>query len=196
MFLRTLNREPSTRLQRTTTIMESLFSDIRYALRSLLKRPGFTAIAIITLALGIGANSAIFSTVHALLLKPLPFPELDRVMAVWEKFPSRGVDRNEVTLADYLDWRAQNKTFAHLGVYRGWSANLTGIQPPERLVGFQVSANFFDVVGVKPKLGRQFAPDEDQPNKSPVAILSYGLWQGRFGGDPTVVNKTIALNGI
>ena len=176
--------------------MESLFSDIRYAVRNLLKRPGFTAIAVITLALGIGANSAIFSTVHALLLKPLPFPELDRVMAVWEKFPSRGVDRNEVTVADYLDWRAQNQTFEHLGIYRGWSANLTGMQPPERLVGFQVSPNFFDVIGVKPMLGRPFAADEDQLNKTPVVILSYGLWQRRFGGDPTIINKQISLNGV
>src|SRR5438132_6281221 len=104
--------------------MDSLLSDIRYAVRNLLKRPGFTAVAVITLALGIGANSAIFSTVHALLLTPLPFPDLDRVVAVWEKVPSRGLQRNEASVANYLDWRAQSNSFEHLGVYRGWNANL------------------------------------------------------------------------
>jgi predicted permease len=176
--------------------MESLLSDIRYAVRNLIKRPGFTAIAVITLALGIGANSAIFSTVHTLLLTPLPFPDVDRIVAVWEKVPSRGLDRNEASVANYLDWQAQSKSFEHLGMYRGWNANLTGVQPPERLLGFLVSANFFEVVGVKPIIGRGFTADEDQPGKPPVTILTYGFWQRSFGGDPNIINKTIALNGI
>src|ERR1700674_5810014 len=111
--------------------MDTLLKDIRYGLRSLLKQPAFAIIAVLTLALGIGANTAIFSMVNALLLKPLPFPNLDRIVALWDKVPSRGVERNEVALANYLDWRAQNKSFEQLGVYRWWSTNLTGIGAPE-----------------------------------------------------------------
>src|SRR5258708_4586966 len=131
-------------------MMANLGSDIRYAFRNLIRRPGFTAIAVITLAIGIGANTAIFSFINALLLKPLPFPDLDRVVAVWDKIPSRGVERNEVTVADYLDWRAQNRTFEQLGIYRWWSTNLTGADSPEPVQGFQVPPNFLTVFGRKP----------------------------------------------
>src|ERR1051325_7111117 len=127
--------------------MESLLSDIRYALRNLWRRPGFTLIAVITLALGIGANTAIFSAIHALLLKPLPFPELDRVVAIWDKFPSRGVMHNEVAVANYLDLQSQTQSFDQLALYRWWSANLTGIDPPERIQGSLVTANFLDAHG-------------------------------------------------
>ena len=176
--------------------MESLFSDIRYAVRNLLKRPGFTAIAVITLALGIGANSAIFSAINALLLKPLPIPNQDRVVAIWDKNPSRGVDHNEVAFANYLDWRAQNQSFDQLALERWWSTNLTGGDTPERIQGFLVSANFFDVVGVKPVKGRNFLEEENQPGKDRVAIIANSLWQRRFGSDPAIVNKTITTNGI
>ncbi len=176
--------------------MDSLLRDLRFSVRSLLKRPTLTIIAIITLAIGIGANSAIFSVVNALLLKPLPFNELDRIVAIWEKQPSQGMERNEVALANYLDWRSQNNSFEHIGLYRWWSTNLTGIEPPERVQGFLVSANFFDVVGMKPAIGRGFAADEDQPGKDAVAILTHGLWQRRFASDPNITNKTIALNGV
>src|SRR5712664_576194 len=175
--------------------MANVGSDIRYALRNLIKRPGFTAIAVITLAVGIGANTAIFSFINALLLKPLPFPDLDRVVAVWEKIPSRGVERNEVTVADYLDWRAQNQTFEQLGIYRWWSTNLTGADSPERVQGFQVTTNFLDIVGVKPLMGRGFSAEESDPGKDAVALLTYNLWQRRFGADPNIVNKTISTNG-
>ncbi|HJP93181.1 MAG TPA: ABC transporter permease [Pyrinomonadaceae bacterium] len=170
--------------------------DIRYAVRSLLKRPGFTLIAVVTLALGIGANTAIFSAINALLLKPLPFPELDRVVAIWDKMPSRGVVHNEVAMANYLDWQQQNKSFEQLAIYRWWSANLTGIDTPERVQGFLVSPNFLDAIGIKPIMGRNFYPEENQPGKNAVAILTYGLWQRRFGGDPNIVNKTITINSI
>jgi putative ABC transport system permease protein len=176
--------------------MTTLFNDIRYGVRSLLKRPAFTAIAIVTLAVGIGANSAVFSVVNSLLIKPLPFPELDRVVAVWERQPSQGIQRNEASMANYLDWRAQNQTFEQMGLYRWWSTNLTGTESPERIQGFQVTANFLDVLGVKPAIGRGFAAEEEQPGKDAVAILSHGLWQRRFGADPQIVNKTITLNGI
>ena len=176
--------------------MDSLLRDLRFAVRSLLKRPALTIIAIITLAIGIGANSAIFSFINALLLKPLPFPDPERVVALWDKVPSRGVERNEVTVANYLDWRAQNKTLEQLAIYRWWSTNLTGSDSPERVQGFQVTTNFLDVVGVKPFMGRNFSVEEGEPGKDAVALLTYSLWQRRFGADPNIVNKTIATNGV
>src|SRR6266852_5589415 len=176
--------------------MDTLSKDFRYAIRNILNRPGFTAIAVITLALGIGANSAIFSTINALLIKPLPFPDLDRVVAIWDKDPGRGYKHNEVALANYLDWRAQNQSFEPLALYRWWSTNLTGVESPERIQGFLVTANFLDVVGVKPIKGRSFSEEENQPGKDAVAIINYSLWQRRFGADPDIVNKTITTNGI
>src|SRR5882724_10823042 len=176
--------------------MDALLRDLKFSVRSLMKRPGLTVIAIVTLAIGIGANSAIFSVVNALLLKPLPFPDPDRIVALWDKVPSRGVERNEVSIANYVDWRAQNKTLEQLGLYSWWSTNLTGSDSPERVQGFQVTTNFLDVLGTKPLLGRGFSAEEEQPGKDAVALLTYNLWQRRFGADPNIVNKTISTNGI
>jgi putative ABC transport system permease protein len=176
--------------------MDLLLRDLKFSARSLLKRPALTVIAIVTLAIGIGANSAIFSVVNALLLKPLPFPDPERVIALWDKVPSRGVERNEVTVANYLDWRAQTQTLEQLGIYSWWSTNLTGSDSPERVQGFQVSTNFLDVLGMKPMMGRGFSAEEQEPGKDAVALLTYNLWQRRFGGDPNIVNKTISTNGI
>jgi len=176
--------------------MESVFSDIRYAIRNLIHRPGFTAIAVITLALGIGANSAIFSAIQALLLKPLPIPDQDRVVAIWDKDPSRGVEHNEVAFANYLDWRAQNHSFDHLALERWWSTNLTGGDTPERIQGFLVTTNFFDLLRIKPVKGRTFIEGENEPGKDRVAVIAYSLWQRRFGGDPNIVNRTINTNNI
>ena len=176
--------------------MGSLFGDIRYAIRNLIKRPGFTVIAAMTLALGIGANTAIFSAINALLLKPLPIPNQDRVVAIWDKNPGRGVEHNEVAFANYLDWRAQNHSFDQLALERWWSTNLTGGDMPERIQGFLVSANFFDVIGIKPVQGRNFLEEENQPGKDAVAIIAHSLWQRRFGSDPAIVNKTITTNGV
>jgi putative ABC transport system permease protein len=176
--------------------MDKLFGDVRYAFRNLIKRPGFTLIAVATLALGIGANSAIFSAINALLLKPLPFQNEDRVMAIWDKNPSRGVEHNEVTMANYLDWKAQNQTFEQLALYRWWSANVTGVSTPERVQGYLVTGNFMDVLGTKPMLGRAFTEEENQPGKDAVAVITYSLWQRSYGGDPNIVNKSITLNTI
>jgi putative ABC transport system permease protein len=176
--------------------MDAFLNDIRYAIRNLLKRPAFTIIATVTLALGIGANSAIFSAVYSLLLKPLPFPEIDRVITIWDKEPTRGYTHNEVAMANYLDWRAQNHSFDQLALYRWWSVNLTGIDTPERIQGFQVTANFIDVTGIKPILGRAFTEEEDQPGKGAVAIIANSLWQRRFGGDPNIIGKTITVNRL
>lgn len=176
--------------------MEGIARDIRNAIRNLIRRPSFLLIAVITLALGVGGTTAIFSALNALVVRPLDFPDLDKVVAVWETFPSKGVERNEASMANYLDWRAQNQTFEHLGLIRWWSVNLTGVEPPERVQGFLVTANFLHATGVNPILGRGFAPDEDQPGKAQVAILSHGLWQRRFGSDANIINQTITLNGV
>jgi putative ABC transport system permease protein len=176
-------------------VMDAFLNDIRYALRNLIKRPGFTLIAVLTLGIGIGANTAIFSSIYALLIKPLAFPELDRVVAIWDKNPSRGVFHNEVSIPNYLDWRAQTQSFEHLALYRWWNVNLTGTDTPERVQGFLVTSNFIDVIGLKPLLGRAFTEEENQPGKDGVAIISYSLWQRRFAGDPNILNKTITING-
>jgi putative ABC transport system permease protein len=161
-----------------------------------LRRPGFTLIAVVTLAAGIGANTAIFSAIHSLLLNPLPFPELDRVVAIWDKLPSKGVMHNEVTVANYLDWQSQTQSFEQLALYRWWNANLTGIDPPERIQGFLVTANYLDALGMKPIMGRNFFAEENQPGKDAVAIITHSLWQRRFGGDPNILNKTITINSV
>jgi predicted permease len=176
--------------------MSTLWQDLRYAARMAMKNPGFTTIAVITLALGIGINSAIFSVVNALLVRPLPFEDLDRIVALWERVPSQGVERNETAAANYFDWSAQQTSCSHTGVYRGWSANLTGDGNPENMVGYRVSASLFDVLGVRPLHGRVFTTEEEQPGKENVVILNYGLWQRRFGGDPAIVGKTISINGV
>ena len=176
--------------------MRSLFQDVRYGWRMLLKKPGFTIVAALALALGIGANSAIFSVINATLLKPLPLNDLDRIVTLWERVPSQGVERNEASVANYLDWRGQSNSFENLAIYTWWSANLGGIEPPERVRGFQVSPNLLDTVGIKVASGRNFRPDEDQPGKDNVVILTQGLWQRSFGGDPNVVGRTVNVNGV
>ncbi len=174
--------------------MDAFLNDIRYAVRNLIKRPGFTLIAVLTLGIGIGANTAMFSSIYALLLKPLAFPELDRVVAIWDNNPIRGEVHNEVAMANYLDWRTQTQSYEHLALYRWFNANITGLDQPERVQGFAVTANFLDVTGVKPILGRNFTEEDNQPGKDVVAIISHSLWQRSFGGDPNILNKTITIN--
>jgi putative ABC transport system permease protein len=176
--------------------MQTLWQDLRYSLRLLAKRPGFTLVTVITLALGIGANTAIFSMVNALLINPLPFPKVDRLVAMWEKIPSQGVERNETAIANYLDWQAQNQSFEEVALYSWWNANLAGIDPPERVQGYVVTTNLLKTLRARPALGRDFAPEEAEPGKDHVIILSYGLWQRRFGGDPEIINQTLTVNGI
>ena len=176
--------------------MRSLFQDVRYGWRMLLKKPGFTIVAALALALGIGANSAIFSIINAIVLKPLPFDDLDRIVAVWEKAPGPGAERNSASVANYLDWREQSNSFENLAIYMYWSANLSGIDTPERVRGYQVSPNLLDALGVKVALGRNFLPDEDQPGKDNVVILTHGLWQRSFGGDSNIVGRTANVNGV
>jgi len=176
--------------------MDAFLNDIRYAFRNLIKRPAFTLIAVLTLGIGIGANTAIFSSIYALLLKPLAFPELDRVVAIWDKNPSRGVVHNEVAMANYLDWQAQTQSFEQLALYSWFNASITGLNQPERVQGFAVTANFLDVTGVKPIMGRNFTAEENQPGKDVVVIISYSLWQRHFGADPNILDKTITINNF
>jgi putative ABC transport system permease protein len=176
--------------------MGSIWQDFRYAVRLLRKNVMFTAIAVLALALGIGANTAIFSLINALLINPLPLPELDRLVAIWEKIPSQGVDRNETAIANYLDWKAQNSTFENVSLYTWWNANLGSIDPPERVQGYLVTANFLDTIAVKPLLGRNFSAEEEQDGKDRVAIISYGLWQRRFAANPDIINQPVVINGV
>jgi putative ABC transport system permease protein len=175
--------------------MDTLIKDISYGFRSLLKRPGFTAIALVALALGIGANTAIFSLVNAVVLQPLPYNDPDRLVWVWGKFS--GGNRASVAPADFLDFRAQNKTFEQLAASFSLAmpVNLTGSGEPERLSASIVTGNYFDTFGVAPALGRGFSLDNERPGNDQVAILSHALWQKRFGGNPNIINQRITLDG-
>ena len=176
--------------------METLLRDIRYGIRSLLKRPAFTVVALIALALGIGANTAIFSLVNAVLLRPLPFPESDRLVWVWGNIRNAG-SHASVSPLDFLDYRKQNKTFEQFAATFGvpLHLNLTGSGEPERLTAAGVTGNYFQALGVRPALGRTFLLENESPGRDQVTVLSYGLWQKRFAGDPAIVNKTVTLDG-
>ena len=177
--------------------MESILQDIRHSVRSLTKTPGFTAVALIVLALGIGANTAIFTVVNAVLLRPLPYPDSERLVMLWETNPrfQLAADRVPVTHGNFMDWREQNNVFdfvAAIGVGH-WS--LTGSGEPERVSGASVSPGFFRLMGVEPMLGRAFHDDEEKPGAARVVIISYALWQQRFGGDREVINREMVLDG-
>ena len=169
--------------------------DLRYGLRTLLKNPGFTLIAIIALALGIGANTAIFSVVNTVLLRPLPYKDPDRLAMIWEDNSKQGFPRDTPAAANYIDWRDQNHVFEGMAAIVEISFNLTGVGDPERIDGRRVSATLFPLLGVEPQLGRAFRPEEDQPGANHVVIMSHGLWQRRCGADPVIIGKPINLNG-
>jgi predicted permease len=175
--------------------MEKVWQDVRFGLRILAKSPGFTAVAVLSLALGIGANTAIFSLVDAVLLRPLPFKQPDRLVMVWEDASFAGFPRNTPAPANYADWKSQNETFEDMAATATGDYSLTGDDEPEKVEATAVTANFFDVLGISPSIGRFFLPDEDQPGARKVAVLSYGLWQRRFGGNPALVGTDILLDG-
>jgi putative ABC transport system permease protein len=177
-----------------TNIFTDLWQDLRYGLRTLLKNPGFTIIAVIALALGIGANSAIFSVVNAILLRPLPFKNPEQLVMVWENAAHLGFPKNTPSPPNFLDWQTQNTVFTGMAAMSERSFNLTGIGEPERLDGRRVSANLFDLLGVPAQLGRTFIPDDDRAGTH-VVLLSYSLWQRRFGSDPKVIGRAVTLNG-
>ena len=173
--------------------MITFWQDIRYGLRVLAKNPGFTAIAVLTLALGIGANSALFSVVNGVLLNPLPFPNPEQLYAVYSASPT--FEQSSISYPNFLDWQKQNHSFAELGAFRAEDYNLTGTGQPERLHAHMISAEFFLAYGINPVLGRNFRPEEDRPGAGPVAILGDGLWKRKFGSSPDILGKTITLNG-
>ncbi len=177
--------------------MRTVWQDVKYGLRALTNRPGLTLIIIATLALGIGANTAIFSVVNATLLRPLPFKDPDRIVMVWGFLPklAHNSDKFPSSAANYLGLAKQTQTCEQLAAFRQWSWQLTHAGEPEQLQGVRVSANFFEALGARPTVGSTFTSDQDQEGAAPVALISYRLWQKEFGGDPQVVGKNLTLNG-
>ncbi|HKR95331.1 MAG TPA: ABC transporter permease, partial [Candidatus Angelobacter sp.] len=177
--------------------MREAVRDLKYGLRVLRKNPGFAIVAVLVLALGIGANTAIFSVVNAVLLRPLPFADPGRLVHVWHIPPQKsfpGITRFSVSTANFIDWQQQNNVFEKMAIFAGGRMNLTGGDKPEFLGAAQVSRDFFDVLGVKPILGRTFVAEEDQLGRNHEVILTYDFWQSHFGGDRGVVGRTITLN--
>jgi len=173
-------------------------NDFKFAFRQLLKSPGFTAVAVITLAVGIGANTAMFSVVNGVMLRALPFKDPDRIVRIWES--NRDAERRRVALSNFLDWRQQNSVFESMGLSPAWAGsrefNVVGTDGSDRVAGAYVSSGFFSALGVTPLLGRTFLSEEDQPENSAVAVLSHGLWQRRFGGDANILGKTVTLDSF
>jgi predicted permease len=173
--------------------MTTLIQDLKFGLRMLAKNPGFTAVAVITLALGIGANTALFSLVNGVLLKPLRYAEPDRLVAVYSR--DANFATSSISYPNFLDWVRDNRSFSSLAAYRSDSFTLTGMGEPERVSADMVSANFFPVLGVKPVIGRVFLPEEDQVGAAPAVLISGGLWKRRFGSSPEALGKSLMLNG-
>ena len=172
-----------------------MFQDLRFALRSLRKRPGFSLVVMLTLALGSGANTAIFSVVNAVLLSPLPYGAPERLVALFAKSEQRNLSQRPLSYPNFQDWRAQNQSFEHLAAVRGESFSLTDKGEPERVNGVRVSTNILSLLGVKPALGRDFLPEEAEPGKATVALIGYGLWQRRYAGDPHILGQAVTLEG-
>jgi putative ABC transport system permease protein len=175
--------------------MGNLWQDIRYSVRTLLKNPAFLLIALLTLALSIGANTAIFSVVNAVLLKPLPFAEPDRLAAILETDPRKPGSRNGVSYPNFFDWRAQSKSFGKMASYYSNDLTLTGIETPVHLRSAVVSADLFPLLGVKPQLGRWFLAEEEKPGSGAAVVISHGVWQKQFKSDPNVIGRGITLSG-
>lgn len=173
--------------------VSTLSQDLRYAIRMLAKSPGFAVVAVMTLALGISANTALFTIVNGVLLNPLPYPHSGQLVAVYATTP--GVDRGPATYLNFLDWQRQTKTFSSMAMYRGQDYNVTGSGEAERLSGYMISADFFSTLGVNPTVGRTLLAGDDQPGAAPVVILSSGLWSRKFGSSPDVLGKALILNG-
>ena len=175
--------------------METLRQDLSYGFRTSFKSPGFTAVAILSLAIGIGANSAIFSVINALLLRPLPYQDADRLAILWQRSPGLNVAQDWFSPGQCLDVKAENQVFEQVAVTIGASFNLTGQGGPEHVDGARVTSSLFPLLGAKAALGRVLLPEEDSPGKPATVILSHGFWRRRFGGDPQVIGKTLVLSG-
>ena len=174
-------------------MLAHVLTDIRYGIRQLVKAPGFTIVAVLTLAFGIGASSAIFSVVNGVMLKPLSYPEPERLVRVIEILPQYG--RFAVAPANFLDWRSRNTVFEHISAFSSGNATFVGSDGPERLIGASVSWDMFETLGIRPAVGRGFRPEEEVPTRDNVVVISHGMWQKRFGGDPNVVGRSLSLSG-
>ncbi|MHC4696221.1 MAG: ABC transporter permease, partial [Planctomycetota bacterium] len=182
--------------------MRSIFQDVRFAFRMLAKTPGFTAVIVLTLALGIGANTAMFSVVNGIVFRPLAYPEPDRLVRLFTANRhlmaanrTKGWDRSNISASDFVDWRSQSRSFVDMGICRYTSYNLTGGDRPERVIAARASAALLPVLGYDAKIGRIFGAEEDRPGNDQVALLSESYWQRRFGGDPGIVGQVIMLDG-
>jgi putative ABC transport system permease protein len=175
--------------------METVRYELSHGIRTLFKNPGFTSVAVLSLAIGIGANSAIFSVTNALLLRPLPYKDSDRLVILWSRSPGLNVPQDWFSPGQYLDIKTQNTVFADTAITIGASFNLTGQVSPEHIDGARISSSMFSLLGSNAMLGRVLEPEEDQPGKPPTVILCYGFWQRYFGGDRDVIGKTLTLNG-
>ncbi len=173
--------------------LEALRKDLRYGFRTLRKNPGFTCVALITLALAIGANTAIFSVVYGALLRPLPYADPDRLVVLNETHPRIGAV--SVSYPNFIDWRAQNHVFSGMALMAGVGHNLSGIAQPETISGQAVSSNLLPLIGVRPLIGRTFDPSEDKPGATPVVMLTYQLWQSHFAGSQDVIGRSVSLDG-
>src|SRR5215468_1094738 len=173
--------------------MQTIWQDLRYGARMLLKKPGFTLIAVITLAAGIAANTTIFSIADALVLRPFNFQNQERLVMVWERTQG-GYDHSWVTPGDFNDWREQNRSFERLIAVDQRGFNLAGAHQPELFRGYGVSAGFFDALGARPAIGRAILPGENEPGRDQVVVLKHSLWERRFGSDPNIVGKMLTLN--
>lgn len=174
--------------------MGTILQDLRYGMRVLLQRPGFTAVAVLALALGIGANTAIFGVVNTVVLRPLPYPDPGRLMTVWDDNTRQGWPKDVTGYSTFTEWKAQSSLFESMAAYSYSSPNLTTEGDPERVLGARVTPDFFRVFGVAPELGRGFQPGEDVEGNDQYAVLSHGLWQRRFGGDRGILGQTLRLN--
>ena len=174
--------------------METLLRDLHHAVRTIRNNPGFSAIALIALALGIGANTVIFSVINALILRPPPFKDADRIVYLWETNPTTGLERGIVSSANFVDWREQSTAFEQISAWRTWFYRLTGDAEPEQVWGVRTSANFFDLLGVEPPHGRTFLIGEELPGSDQVVVLSHRIWTGRFAADPNIVGRSIKVD--
>ncbi|RPJ84859.1 MAG: hypothetical protein EHM13_02905, partial [Acidobacteria bacterium] len=175
--------------------MDTLLQDMRHAVRMALRSPGITALAAAALAIGIGANTAIFTIVHAVMLEPLPIRDPARVVLIWERNPESGKP-NTISPANFLRWQQRATSFEQMAAFFDWTANLTGAGRPEELVVQNVNTNFFPTLGASPLRGRTFSPDEGPDGRNRVAVMSHALWLRRFGGDESAVGRSIHLNGL
>jgi putative ABC transport system permease protein len=175
--------------------MNTLSQDLRYSVRTLLKAPSFTIVAVLALALGIGANAAIFSVVNGVLIKPLPYHDQDRLVRVFAQFLGQDIPKSNVSPPEFLDFKGRNRVFDEIAGYADWKINLTGVADPERLPAAYATASLWRILGVPAALGRTFTDDEDQKDRDTVVVLSHDLWQQRFGSDPKIVGKALILGG-